>query len=137
MTTNLTKLPAWYWVVSILALLWNLAGVAAYLTQAYMTDEIKVKLSPEDQAMYADLPSWYIAVFALAVFCGALGCIALILRKKWANVLLPVSMICVLAQMSYVAFVLDMANVMTAMTILVSIGLVWFGRKSQQEGWIR
>jgi uncharacterized membrane protein len=137
MSTTSTKLPVWFWVVSVLALLWNLAGVAAYLMQAYMTDEVKAALSPEDQAMYDNLPSWYVAVFALAVFCGALGCIALILRKKWANVLLPISMVCVIAQMSYVAFVLEMANVITAMTIIISIGLVWFARKSQQSGWIK
>jgi len=50
--------------------------------------------------------------------------------------LLLISLICVIAQMSYIAFGLNMANAMTAITIVISIGLVWFSRKSQQEGWI-
>jgi len=135
MNYSTNKPPIWFWIVSVAALLWNLAGVAAYLMQAYMTDEVKAALSAEDQAMYTNLPSWYVAAFALAVFCGALGCIALVLRKKWATILLLISLICVIAQMSYVAFGLDMTNAMTVITPLISIILVWFSRKSQQEGW--
>lgn len=42
MTSPLNKAPVWFWIVSVLALLWNLIGVIAYLTMAFATDEMIV-----------------------------------------------------------------------------------------------
>lgn len=30
-----TKPPIWFWIISVIALIWNLMGVMAYLGQAY------------------------------------------------------------------------------------------------------
>ncbi|BAO77417.1 hypothetical protein [Winogradskyella sp. PG-2] len=69
--------------MSVLALLWNGAGVMAYIGRAYATDEIIAALPEEQQAEFLiEHPAWYTAAFALAVFCGALGCIAILIRKK-------------------------------------------------------
>jgi hypothetical protein len=81
-TTN--KPPVWFWIVSVLALLWNGAGVYQYLQQAYNTDSFKAMCTPEQLEVYANLPSWYTAVFAIAVFGGFLGCLMLLFRKKIA-----------------------------------------------------
>ncbi|WP_452220814.1 hypothetical protein [Lacinutrix salivirga] len=137
MTQNLTtKPPIWFWIVSILALLWNVMGVISYLGQAYMSDEVIAQLSETDQQMYANLPAWYTAAFAIAVFAGALGCLALLLRKKWSYFLLLLSLIAAIIQMSYLAFVLKMANVMTPFIIIVCIALVWLAKHATKKGWI-
>ncbi len=36
-TSTRARPPIWFWIVSILALLWNLLGVMAYLAQVNMT----------------------------------------------------------------------------------------------------
>ena len=136
MTNSSIKPPVWFWIISVLALIWNVLGIGAYLAQAYMTDEALAALPEADQAMYANLPAWYTAAFALAVFCGALGCIALLLRKKWAYMLLLISLIAVIVQMSYVIFSLNMANAMTPMIIIVALFLVWYSKKAITKGWI-
>ena len=136
MTNSSIKPPVWFWIISVLALIWNVLGIGAYLAQAYMTDEALAALPEADQAMYANLPAWYTAAFALAVFCGALGCIALLLRKKWAYMLLLISLIAVIVQMSYVIFSLNMANAMTPMIIIVALFLVWYSKKATTKGWI-
>ena len=136
MTNSSIKPPVWFWIISVLALIWNVLGIGAYLAQAYMTDEALAALPEADQAMYANLPAWYTAAFALAVFCGALGCIALLLRKKWAYMLLLISLIAVIVQMSYVIFSLNMANAMTPMIIIVALFLVWYSKKATAKGWI-
>ena len=73
-----------YWLISIIALLWNYKGVTAYLGQAYMTDEALKMLQEENQLYFSNLPAWVTAAFAVAVFGGFLGSIGLIIRKKWA-----------------------------------------------------
>ena len=80
MTT--TKPPVWFWIISILALIWNSMGVNQYLQQAYNTEAFKSMVSTEELEMISQLPTWYTAVFAIAVFAGALGCILLLLRKS-------------------------------------------------------
>ncbi|WP_299248073.1 hypothetical protein [uncultured Lacinutrix sp.] len=131
-----TKVPIWYWIVAILALLWNAMGVVAYIGQAYMSEEVLTQMSETDQQMYANLPAWYTAAFAIAVFAGALGCLALVLRKKWAYNILLVSLIAAIAQMSYLSFVLEMANAMTPLIIIVGVALVFLAKHGTKKGWI-
>ena len=133
-TTN--KPPIWFWIISAIALIWNGMGVMQYLQQAYNTESFQAMCTPEQLEMYANLPSWYTAVFAFAVFGGLLGCIALLLRKKFAYTLLLISLIAAIIQMSYITFSLKMANVMTPMIIIVGILLVWLAKKGIAKGWL-
>ncbi|MEW4924459.1 hypothetical protein [Algibacter sp. 2305UL17-15] len=137
MTNSSTiKPPIWFWIVSVIALIWNAMGISAYLAQAYMTDEMKAALPEAERALYENQPVWYTAVFAIAVFAGALGCLGLILRKKWSYFLLLLSLIAAIIQMSYVTFSLEMANAMTPMIIIVAVLLVWLSKHATKKGWI-
>ncbi|WP_272022515.1 hypothetical protein [Olleya namhaensis] len=134
--STIQKLPIWFIVVSILALIWNAMGVMAYISQAYMTEEVLTQLPEADQQMYANLPSWYIGAFAVAVFAGTIGSLGLVIRKKWAFYVLLISLIAAIAQMCYLAFVLKMANAMTPMIIIVGIALVWLADYATKKGWL-
>ncbi len=137
MTTSTTqKPPMWFLVISIIALIWNFLGVMAYLGQAMMSNEVLKQLPEADQEMYTNLPSWYIGAFAVAVFAGVTGCLALIIRKKWAFYVLLISLIAALVQMYYLVFVLKMGNAMTPMIIVVGIVLVWLANHANKKGWL-
>ncbi|MDG1040937.1 MAG: hypothetical protein P8H13_08800 [Polaribacter sp.] len=83
MIKSTNKPKALFWIIAVIALLWNAMGVAAYLFQAYITDEMIAQLPEEQQAEFLVVhPSWYTGLFALAVFGGVLGCILLLARKK-------------------------------------------------------
>ena len=138
------KPPAWFWVVSILALLWNLMGAMAYVSQAFLTEEMKTAL-PEDQlALMESTPAWVTAAFAIVVWGGVLGCIALLLKKKWARPVLLISLIAILAQMSYSFFATNAAEVygtlqgvvMPVLVIVIGIALVYFARRAHNKGWL-
>lgn len=135
-TSTTTKTPIWFIIISILALLWNAMGVMAYLSQAYMSNDAIAKLTETEQQMYANLPSWYIAAFAIAVFAGTFGSLGLVLKKKWAYVVLLISLIAAVVQMSYLAFVLKMANPMTPLIVIVGIGLVWLAKYATKKHWL-
>ena len=135
-TTN--KPPIWFWIVSIIGLIWNGMGVMAYLARAYMTDEMIAALPEEQQAEFLiEHPAWYTSAFAIAVFAGALGCLALLLRKKLAYILLMFSLIAVLVQHTYIFMnSYQLSLFMPIMIIIVSIFLVWFSKNSTAKGWI-
>lgn len=134
MTT--TKPPVWFWIISILALIWNSMGVNQYLQQAYNTEAFKSMVSTEELEMIGQLPTWYTAVFAIAVFAGALGCILLLLRKKLAYFVLLLSLISVLFQMGYITFSMNMANLMTPFIVIAAVLLVLFSKHSKKKNWI-
>ena len=132
MTNSSTKPTKVFWIISIIAILWNIMGVIAYLGQAYMTDEAKALLPEGDQAYYANVPAWVTAAFAIAVFTGFLGSVALILKKKWAKPMFLVSLITVVAQIVYNLIIQDFVAlsggrvILPLVTLAVAAFLVWF-----------
>jgi hypothetical protein len=139
MTNSFNKPPVWFWIVSVLALLWNLMGVIAYLTMVYATDEMITNMPPEQQeAFLIEYPAWVTAAFALAVFCGFLACIALLIRKKWAYLLFIVSAIAAIAQHIYIFMNVDVKSyVMPIMVIVVCVLLIIFAKHAITKEWIK
>ena len=140
--TNSTKPTISFWIIGVLALLWNITGVVAYLEQAYMTVEDLASLPESEQAFYNNLPAWVTAAFAIAVFSGALGCIALLLRKKMAIILFLVSLIAVVVQFVRNVFLqndmeVTIQNMIWSVVVLViAFFLVLYSKKSASNGWI-
>ncbi|MCG2461402.1 hypothetical protein K8352_11630 [Flavobacteriaceae bacterium F89] len=138
------KPPTWFWVVSVLGLLWNLMGAMAYLGQAFMTDEMKEALPAEQVALMENTPAWVTAAFAVAVWGGLLGCIGLLLRKKWAQTLFLISLVGILAQFGYSYFMTNaaevygafQAKVMPLLIIGAGIALLYFSGTAEKRRWI-
>ena len=142
MTDRINKPTITFWIISAVALLWNISGVVAYLSQAYMTDEVLAALPEADQAYYNNVPGWVTGAFAIAVFAGVFACVGLLMRKKWATILFMVSFIAVIAQFTYNFFIQNFMEVSgirmiwPIVIIVVAFFLIWFSRKSEKEGWI-
>ena len=126
--------PVWLRIVAVLALLWNLYGVYAYL-------QTGGALPGGDPAMMAEArPAWVTAAFAVAVFAGALGSLGRLLLKRWAKLLLLLSLLCVLAEDVW-QFVLreagpDKDPILPFAVNLVAILLVWLAYTADRRGWL-
>lgn len=144
MTERMSNKPTrWFWILAIAALVWNLLGVMAYVMQVSMTEEA-LALLPEDQrVLYETVPAWATAAFAIAVFAGAVGCIALLLRKSWATPLFVLSLAGVLVQMFHSFFLSDALEVygasgmvMPILVLVIAVWLVGFSRSAAAKGWL-
>lgn len=139
----MTPTPKWYMPVAILALLWNLMGCAAYLSDVTMTAEAVAKLPADQQALYAARPAWAVAAFAIAVWGGALGSLGLVLKKRWAAPLLLASVIGLLVQ-DFALFVLSpaagkmapTAYVLQGLVLVIGLALVRLSRLGRARGWL-
>lgn len=137
MTNSTNKPPIWFWLLSVIALVWNGMGVNAYLQQAYNTESYRAMYSEEQLELAANMPIWVTAAFAIAVFAGALGAIVLLLRKSWAVKLWLLSLFTVIAQMGYILINgYESSMIMTIMIIVFAIIFVWFARMSHAKGWL-
>lgn len=142
--TNKTKPATWYWVVSVLALIWNLIGVLAYLGQAFITEEMKAEYTAEQLTLLEGRPAWVTAAFAIAVWGGLLGCIALLIRKRWARPLLLVSLLGIVAQTGYNLFATNATEifgtlqglVMPLIVVIIGILLVLIAKIADRKQWL-
>ncbi|WOC40161.1 hypothetical protein [Polaribacter sp. HL-MS24] len=131
-----------FWILSIVALVWNIMGVLNYIGQAFITDDLKALL-PENQRLYMEsVPAWATAAFAFAVFAGVLGSLLLLLRKKIAKTFFIISLLGVLVQMTH-GFMSEIKDVYglggIAMPILIigfAVFLVWYSRLVDSKGWL-
>lgn len=133
--------PKWYLPVAILALLWNLMGCAAYLSDVMLTAEDIAAMDATQQALYNSRPAWAVAATAVAVWGGAVGSLGLILRKRWSALVLELSLAGVIVQ-DIGLFILSGVNpgtfvmVMQGVVLLIAIGLVVLSRRAAAGGWI-
>lgn len=139
-TTPNTRVPGWFWIVAVLALLWEAAGVASYLGQVYgatATDE-------NQRRLIESTPAWVTGAYAVAVFSGLAGAVALLLRRRWAVALLTLSLIAALLQFGWVILFSEAARllgsgalVLPIVVMVVAALLVAFARSARRRGWLR
>ena len=142
-TTN--KPNTWYWIIAVIALIWNLMGVSRYLMQAYNVESFRAQFNTEQMAMIDGTPSWATAVFAIAVFSGLLAAILLLLKKRLAVPLFALSLLCVLIQTIYTwvgtnaieIFEKVDAIVMPLIVVVASIFLYFYSKGAKQKNWLR
>lgn len=135
--------PRSFWIIAVLALLWNLIGIAMFYMQIAMTPEQLVAMPAEQRAVYDATPSWLNAAFAVAVFGGALGALGLLLGKRWAVPMFLLSLLGLLVQMlgayavtpawsAYGAAGLAMPILLVAIAVFLWL----YSRKAAARGWI-
>ena len=143
MTSYLRKPRSLFYVISSMALVWNLMGVFNYLGQVLMSDEVLASLPKDQQLLYQDVPAWVTAAFAVAVFSGTLGAVFLLLKKKIASTFFILSFIGIVTQMSY-GLLLDektdnygpLGLLMPLMIIAVVAYLIWYSKKAKENRWL-
>lgn len=144
MSSSAHKLPVWFWIVAILAVLWNLGGVYAYWSHITLSDAALATYPEPVQKMYREIPAWANAAFAIAVFGGVAASLALVFRSKFSAALFGLSLAAVLVQ-AFQAFVLanaisvagPSAATAPSLVALFAIVLLWFSLMARGKGWLR
>ena len=136
--------PAWFRVVAVVALLWFLMDISAFFMRVLMTEEGINAMPVNQQHLYRNMPVWVNIVFAGEVFGGALGSVALLLKKKWALPLFAVSILGVLSQTFHIWIRSDAISVMGApavvmplVAILIGVGMIVLTKSAIAKGWLR
>lgn len=143
-TLSDNRVPAWYWIVAVLALLWEAMGCFAYLTDVSMTAADIAALLEGQRKLYEAMPAWQTAVYAVAVWVGLSGAVMLLMRRNWARSLFIVSLIACLIQFGWSFLVLKAGEVVGPIAyplpvaiIAVAVILVWFSTMAGRRGWLR
>ena len=142
-TSNKRTIPKWFNLIAALALVWNLMGVMAFIGQVMMIPEMMAELPQAEQELYASVPLWATIAFACAVFSGALGSLALLMKKVFAEPLLVLSLAGVIVQMFHSFFISNSFDVfgpggaiMPIMVLIIAFTLVRFANKAKANTWL-
>ncbi|WP_235295779.1 hypothetical protein [Portibacter marinus] len=143
MSTSTSKPGYLFWIIVVLALLWNLAGVSQFFAQAMNTESWRANFTPEMLEIMDNLPLWYIVVFAIAVFISTFACVFLLFRKKLAVPLFLIGFFAVTIQCTFNLFINEAKAfygfgqiAITIILPIVSFALYWYARKCEKKGWL-
>lgn len=93
-----SNVPTSFWVIGVIALLWNLMGLVAFFMDMTISAEAIAGMDAAMQEMYNTTPLISKIGYGVATICGVLGCVMLLLRKKLALPLFILSLIGVAIQ---------------------------------------
>ena len=132
--------PGWFQVVALLAVLWNLFGVAMYLSSVGIFGDPMAGLSEAERAAASSIPPLITSAFAIGTFTGLIGSLGLLLRKAWAQPVLIVSLIALLVLEGWILFLSGAVEMFgLAVPIMVSAGailLAWLATHARRRGWL-
>ncbi len=137
------KPPLWFTLVSAVAVLWNIAGLLAVVSDLRLSLGDVSHLSPAQQALYAARPLWSVASSILAVVSGTVGSVGLAIRRRWSITALIVSLLGVIGQDVSLLLMSPLASsvnrtavVMQSMVVVVALALIGLAKRADQRQWL-
>jgi hypothetical protein len=138
------RTPAWFWIVAILFLLWNMMGCWACYSQLTVSAEDFAKLPAAQRDAWQSMTLAPKAAYVVAVAAGLAGAILLLARNAFARPIFIISLIGVLIQFGWFFGVwngyakLGPASVGFPVFIaLVCVAEIWFAGKAIERGLLR
>ncbi len=131
------KLPASFWVIAILGLLWNAFGAYLYMLARIDPEAALAGASPAMQDYVVNQPIWANLGYGLGIWGSALGSVAMVTRKKIAVPLFLASLVG--AAISHLGQA--MAGVIPVGLAAVIMGVIaflwWYSRRCVEQGLLR
>ena len=132
--------PAWFWAVAIGALLFEAAG--AFLFANSLTLD-PATLPLDQRAIYDATPQWMTIAWAVAIGTGLIGALGLLMRRRFAEPALLVSLVAVAVQFAGIFLVKQLReltpedHLMVPVVILVLAYALWQTAKlARRKGWL-
>jgi len=133
--------PAWYWALAILALLFEGTG-ALLFANSLSLDPATLPL--DQRAIVEATPQWITFAWGVAIGAGVLGAVGLIVRRRFGEIALLVSLIAVAAQFAGVFLVKQLREltpedhlVVPVIILFLAYGFWQAARLARRRGWLQ
>jgi len=142
MSNDMSRVHWSFWLICILALLWNIGGAINYFMQT--SPEFVAGLPDTHRAIIEGRPAWATGGFAIGVFGGALGCFLLLFKRSVSFYVFIGSLIGIVVTMihtvdvasSVINFNLGEMIVMVVLPIIVAAILIWYAKIAINKHWV-
>lgn len=133
--------PAWYWALAFACLLFEAAG--AFLFANSLTLD-PATLPLDQRAIFDATPQWMTVAWAVAIGAGLLGALGLLLRRRFAEPLLLISLLAVAVQFSGLFLVRQLREltpedhlVVPVVILFLAYGFWQTAKLARRRGWLR
>lgn len=136
----MSKAPWSFWLISAVALIYNGAGVANFVSQ--MNADSVAALPESYRALIEVRPLWATMAFAVAVIGGLLGCALLLARKSVAVYVFGVSLVGAIVTMAHTLGMMGSVDtpggfiVGNLVQLAITAFLIWYSVRAQKKSWI-
>lgn len=138
------ELPASFWIIGGVFLLWNFLGLMIYYEQVTMSPEVLADtFNAAQQAFLQDKPLWATSAYAIAVTAGVIASLLLLVRNALALPVFIVSLAGVIVE-DLNSFVLSdglavwgsSALYLPTLVFVLCVVEIWYSRSAKAKGWI-
>lgn len=131
------KLPASFWVIAVLGLLWNAFGAYLYILARVDPETALAGASPEMREYVANQPIWANLGYGLGIWGSALGSVAMVLRSRHAVPLFLTSLVG--AAISHLGQAIAGVIPIGLATLIMGViaFLWWYCRRCAEQGLLR
>lgn len=140
MTDDTATTPAWYWPIALFALLFEAAGAYLFLN-GLKVDPATLPL--DQRAIYLATPQWMNIAWGVAIGAGLLGAFGLLLRRRFAEPLLLISLLAVVLQLAGLFLVEQLREltpedhlIVPIAILVVAYGFWQFAKIGRSRGWL-
>lgn len=139
--TPASKPPVHFWIVAVVALLWNAVGAFDFVATQVKLEPYMSNFSEEQLAFFHGIPPWAVTTWGIATLGALLGSLALLFRLRFAYHLFIVSLLAMLAT-SFENFVLSNGTeimgaagvIFSGVIATISVFLVFYSQAMLQRG---
>lgn len=121
--TTSMKVPIWFWIIGVLAVVWNFGGLWDCFNSLSMNEEYLSEF-PGYLEFIQTMPIWAKVSWAVATSMSVLGSIFLLLRKAWARPVFILSIIGMIIIFLYQIMTEKSPEMTTGMWIFTAIVVV-------------
>lgn len=136
--------PKWIFWAGLLALLWNLMGLAAIGADTFMGDTAMAGLNEAQRSLALSTPLWAKLGGWTAVTTGTLGSLGMMFRRHWCVALFAVSLLGVLVQHVWMFALSDTlrvygstVGVLQGLVLVIAVTLLLVARRARANGWLQ
>lgn len=118
------KTPVHFWIVAIIAVIWNSFGAFDYLATKLQLEFYMSQFTPEQLEVFYGFPAWMVVAWAIGVWGAFFGSLALLIRKSWAVWLFGASILGLAVSTVHNFVLTDNAEAMGEGAVMMS-GVIW------------
>lgn len=134
-----------FWIIGVVALLWNLLGLYAYYSNVTATPEdLMLQFSPQQIEAILATPAWATSATAIAVTAGVIGSVLLLFRNSLCVPFYLLSLVAVIVQDIYVFGMTNAVElfgkpplIMQTVVFLFAVFLAWYSLAQKKRGVVR
>lgn len=141
MSDTRVKTPIWFWILAVIAVLWNGYGVFAYIATQSRWSPVLEGLTEEQLAYFYSMPAWTTGLWAVSVMVAFVASICLALRRGPADLMFLLGLIGFLITNIYSLFfrggiaIMGIPALIVAIVIFLSLlGFFWTARWASSAG---